>query len=67
MGVSYYTLCDAGSFVCCLAMSSPNGYTPHTLNKWLKQNNKYISGYNIATTSLDGIGLSYQSNFINDF
>jgi hypothetical protein len=41
-------------------MSSPNNYNPSTLNKWLKQNNKYVSGYLISMTSLDGIGLAYQ-------
>ena len=60
MGISFYDLCDAGSVVCCLAMSSPNNYNPGTLNKWLKQNNKYVSGSTISMTSLDGIGLSYQ-------
>ena len=60
MGRSFYNICEGGDMLCSLAMASPNNYNPSTLNKWMKENGKY-NGYIISLTSLDKIGLSYQS------
>ena len=68
LGTSSNTICKAGCLMSSIAMAlsgTGHGYTPSTLNAWLKGHGGYVSGDLFVWGSVNSLGISYQGKVAN--